>query len=403
MTRQAAFLNLFLVYVLLFVSGTWRYNLSPDKFLILAFLLVFVVWLLFSDRKVSDRFLIYTVVFCVLLIALHLYTKGSLTLGSIVSSTMKLLLAYLVIRTVGKHFVESYVKVIVFLAVFSLFGYFTDTFRVFDGVVRHLPRVGEMGYEGIFYLYRFPWHMERNNSIFYEPGAYQGFLNAALFILLFVETRFSVKKKLVFVFILVTTLITTFSTTGLLIFAVMIGLFLYRSELVTAAGKVKIVGILVVVVSVLASQFYSAVVVKVNEYLTAGEYDQDTSGKIRSTHAKTDLKIFSKHVFGVGQKTYSELFIVAGRFGPSGGTSSNGVTKTLAIYGLPFSFFIFGSFFWALQRMLNDIVLSTAAFGMLLMFVAGESYYMPSPIVFAIIAGAFVYRPAPIQAGLHAA
>lgn len=401
MTRQTAFLNLSLVYLLLFVSGTWRYNLSPDKFLILTFLLTFAIWLLFSDRKVADRFLLYLAVFCTLLIALYLYTGGSLTLASIVSSTMKLVLAYLVIRTVGERFVETYIKVIVFLAVFSLFGYLTDQFGLFDGIVRRLPRVGAMGYEGFFYLYRFPWHIERNNSIFYEPGAYQGFLNAGLFILFFVETQFSRKRKLVYVFILATALITTFSTTGLLIFAVMTGLFLYRSELVSTAGKIKIVGILAVVVSVFAGQFYSAVVVKVDDYLTADEYEQGSSGKTRSSHAKTDLKIFKEHVFGVGHKKYREAFGVLGRTGLSEATSSNGVTKTLALFGLPFSLFIFGSFFWAMKRMLNDIILSTAAFGMLVMFLAGESYYMPSPIVFAIIAGAFVFRAVPLQAKLQ--
>lgn len=397
-TTQKAFVNIFLVYLLLFVSGTWRYMLSADKFLVIAFFIVLVAWFLFSDRKIADRFLLYVTVFSGFLVVLHIYTGGSSTLASVISSTMKITLAYLVIRTVGEHFVDTYVKVLVYLAIFSLIGYTTDILHLFDGPVHKLPRVGDMGYEGIFYLFRCPHHMERNNSIFFEPGAYQAFLNAAIFMLFFVKTGFTNKKKYTYIAILVAALITTFSTTGLLIFVVMLSLFFYRSDLLTATGKIKVIGVVAVIVSIFAGQFYSAVVVKVEEYLSADEYDQDSSAKIRSSHAKTDLKIFRNHVFGVGHQRYKQEFGVAGRFDlMEANTSSNGVTKTLAIYGLPFSLFIFGSYFWAMRRMLNDLLLSVVSFGMFIMFLTGESYYMSSPISFAIIAAAFVFKSASLR------
>lgn len=398
MTTQKAFVNILLVYLLLFVSGTWRYMLSPDKFLVMAFFIALGAWYVFSDRRLSDRFILYVAVFAGILVALHIYTDGSSTFTSVISATMKIVLAYLVIKTVGEHFIETYVNVLVFLALFSLVGYTTDIFHLFEGAVHNLPRVGDMGYEGVFYLYRNPHHLDRNNGIFFEPGAYQAFLNAALFMLFFVKTEFTNKKKYTYIAILTAALITTFSTTGLLIFSVMLSLFFYRSDLLTVAGKIKIVGIIIVIVSVFAGQFYSAVVVKVDEYLSADEFDQDSSAKIRSSHAKTDLKIFRKHMFGVGHQKYNKEFGVAGRFNlTEANTSSNGITKTLALYGLPFSLFIFGSYFWAMRIMLNELLLSAITFGMFMMFLAGESYYMSAPISFAIIAAAFVYKRAPLR------
>jgi hypothetical protein len=393
MSGSKAVVNTLLVYLLLFVSGTWRYNLSSDKFLVIGFLVALVAWFLFSDRKINQRFLLYAIVFCLLLLALSLYTGGSLSLAATIASTLKIALAYLVIRTVGDHFVEVFIKVMTFLAAFSVFGYLTDRLNLFDGLIRKLPRVGQMGYEGIFYLYRFPWHIDRNNSIFYEPGAYQAFLNAALFMLFFASTSFNKRVKWTYITILSITLITTFSTTGFLIFSVLLTVFLYRSDLLTFSGKLKLIGLAAVVVTIFGAQFYSTVVVKVGDYLTANENEFTYSAQTRSSHAKTDLKLFKEHVFGLGNDQYIREFGRAASIDAmETGTSSNGVTKMLAVYGLPFTVFILGSYYWALRTMLHELMLTTVAFCMFLMFLAGESYYMSSPISFAIIASAFVYR-----------
>lgn len=391
------YIDYILVYVLLFVSGTWRFNLSPDKMLVLGFIFVTIVWFVFSDRKISDRFLLYATIFTGLLVALSLYTAGSLSLTSIISSTMKLLLAYLVIRTVGDRFVDVFLAVLVFIAAFSLFGYLTDIYGLFDGLIRKLPRVGYIGYEGFFYLYRFPWHIERNNSIFYEPGAYQAFLNAGLFILLFAKLQISRRKRWIYAAVLMMALITTFSTTGFLIFALMFSMFIVKSNMLSFQAKVKVVAFLAIAVSTLATQFYSTVVVKVEEYLTASEYDTGNSAKTRSSHAKTDWKLFKEHVFGLGHRDYQKEFLLEGRIDPIEGkdasnASSNGVTKALAVYGLPYSLFMFGSYFWALKRLVGDVLLGATAFVMFMMFLAGESYYLVSPICFAIIAAAFVFQ-----------
>lgn len=394
--RQKKYVDFLLVYLLLFVSGTWRYNLLGEKALIGAFLASFVAWYLYSDKKISDRFLLYVIVFSSMLLALRLYTEGSLSLASVIASTMKLVLAYLVVKTVGKRFVDTYLKLIVFLAAVSLFGYVTDTFNLFNGIVLRLPRVGEMGYEGFFYVYRFPWHIDRNNGIFFEPGAYQGFLNFALFLLFFVKTGFTEKRTWVYIGVLVVTLITTFSTTGFMIFLVLLTMFFIRSELLERPQKFMLLGLALLGVVALSAQFYSTVVVKVDAYLNANEYDFGYSAQNRSSDAKTDLKVFRKHIFGVGYDDYLKEFGILGRVGGDRGYSSNGVTKMLAVYGLPFSLFIFGSYYWALRRLLTEFLLTMGAFVMFMLFLASESYYMMSPICFAIIVAPFVIKRAPL-------
>lgn len=401
---QTAVVNVFLVYLLLFVSGTWRYKLAPDKYLIIAFLVALVAWYLYSDRKISHKFLLYGVVFAGSLVALSLYTGGSLSLSSAISGTLKLVLAYLIIRTVGRNFVDTYIKVLVFLAAFSLFGYMTDILHLFEGVIRKLPPVGKMGYEGIFYLYRMPWHPDRNNSIFFEPGAYQAFLNAGMFLLAFNKTSFSERRIWIYIAILLMALVTTYSTTGILIFAFMFALFLFRSELLTVSGKAVVIGVIVALIAMLSTQFHSKIVLKLDEFMSTGEYATErSSGQIRSANISTDLKIFKKHVFGIGYKQYVKEFGIVGRYIEEGKDegSTNGVTRTLAEMGLPFSLLIFGSYIWAFKRLLHDYFLAAGAFIMFMMFLAGESYYTSSPISYAIIVSAFIYQRAPLQEELE--
>ena len=397
MTTQRTVLNWLLVYLLVFISGSWRYNLSDNKYLVLGFLVALTAWYLFTDRKISDRFLLYALVYFGFLFSLSLYTAGGITLPSIIGVLMKLVIAYLILKTVGSSFVCIYIKLIVFLAVVSLFGYASDQFNLFDGLIRKLPPVGNMGYEGIFYVYRFPWHMGRNNSIFYEPGAYQAFLNSALFLLAFTKTSFDSRRKWIFIGILGATLVTTFSTGGFVIFAMMFPVFLYKSRIATFSGKIKIVAVMFAVIAVFAGQFYTSFVIKMGTYMgvyerEAGvEYIQIGGSANRAEDYKKDLEIFRKHIFGIGHVQYAQEFSSARR-DISIQTGSNGVTSTLAKNGLPFALFLFGSFYWALKRLLGDFLLASLAFGMVMLFLWSQAAYVGAPIIYAIIAAAFIFN-----------
>lgn len=408
MTTQRTILNWLLVYLLVFMSGSLRYNFSDKKYLVLGFLVAVTAWYLFTDRKISDRFLLFSLVFFGFLFSLSLYTGGGITLPSILGGLMKLVIAYLILKTVDSDFVSIFIKLIVFLAVVSLFGNLSDKFNLFDGLIRKLPPVGEMGYEGLLYVFRFPWHIGRNNSIFFEPGAYQGFLNAALFLLAFTETSINSRTRWIFIVILGATLITTFSTTGFVMFGVMFPVFLYKSRIATFSAKIKIVAAILAVVAVFSAQFYSTFVVKMATYI--GGYEREAGVKViqisgaanRAEDYRTDLKIFSEHIFGIGYEQYAKEFSsrrqdvsvdggsTALRRDLSTDRSSNGITSTLAVNGLPFALFLFGSYYWALRRLLGDFLLANLAFGMIMLFLWGEGYYVGAPIIYAVVAGAFV-------------
>jgi uncharacterized membrane protein len=389
-SKQRTFLNMALVYILIFTGGSLRFTQSDDKYLIISFIFVLIAWLVYSDRKISSGFLLYSILFSGFLLALNIYTGGSLSLSSVISTTIKLVLAYLIVRIVNEEFTVIFVKVIVFLAAVSLFGYLSDTQHIFDGIVHKLPNIPYRGYDGVFYIFRDTYHPYRNQSIFFEPGAYQGFLNAALFILFFTNPDIEKRKQWVYITVLIAALITAFSTTGFIIFLCGAVLFFYKSELTSFRGKLILVGIGVVIVSIFASKFHAIFIKKISDYLTANEYEFTWSAQTRSSQLKADLRVIKKHIFGLGHKKYREEFEKESRVQDK--LTSNGVTKILALYGLPFGLFIFGSYYLAIRRLLYDPLLVAGAFVMFMLFLAGEAYYTTAPICYALIAGAFVLR-----------
>jgi hypothetical protein len=378
------------VYLLLFVSGSVIYTLSSDKYLIIIFIASLLAWVSFTDRTINAKFILYVSLFAGFLFIISIYTDGSLSLNSVIKSTIKLVLAYLILKTVGKKFTETYIRVIVFLAVISWFGYLSDKFYLFDGLIRHLPSLGDRGYEGIFYTFRNMWQIGRNNSIFFEPGAYQGFLNAALFMLFFAKVQFSTSRQWAYILILLVTLITTFSTTGYLIFTVMFGLFLMQSRALSASGKAALVGILLVAITVVSANISHVIFEKIDKYTSAQDVTDDKTGGRRGFDPLVDLEIIKRNVFGVGYTKYREKFSGIGQIS-EGATSSNGVTRTLAMYGIPFGLFLFASYYWAFGRLLGGRFIAIFPFGMLLMFFVGEAYYVITPICLALIAAPFVY------------
>jgi len=380
-----------LVYLLLFTSGTVVYIAASDKYLILVFLLALGAWFLFTDKTFSTRFALYLVTFTSFLFVIHLYTGGSLPITLVIGATMKLLLAYLVLVIVGDNFIESFIKTVVLLAAVSLFGFITDIFDLFDGVIRHLPRVEDRnGYEGFLYIYRgMGSSMGRNSSIFYEPGAYQAFLNTALFMLLFARTKLGVCRRWVYMSILLVALLTTVSTTGALIFGALFGLALIKSTIVSSNAKMLLVGALVIVITMFSEKFYYVIFDKIERYATIE--DVTDSDERRSFGLLVDIEIFKRHIFGAGNRLYFKEFSQIGLI-YEGETSSNGISSTFAIFGFPFALFYFGSFFTFFYKYFSGVVMKAVPLFMLLIFLISEGHYAFTPFSMMLIAAVFVFE-----------
>ena len=239
-------------------------------------------------------------------------------------------------------------------------------------------------------MFRFQDHIGRNNSIFFEPGAYQIFLNVALYMLFFARIELSTSRRWIFISLLLVTLFTTFSTTGFLIFAAMAGLFFIKSTVLSSSGKTVLFGLLLTSIVVFSTQFQQVIIDKVSNFTKIQDVTDSGHGHRRSFDALVDMEIIKKHIFGVGHKEYSQLFSTTGLM-QEGSASSNGITKSIAVYGLPFCLFLFGSYYWAIRKLHGGSLVSIIPFGMLMIFFVGEAYYVFTTFCLALIAAAFSY------------
>lgn len=383
MKSSPTYQNYALTYLLILISGSLFYGQSKEIILVSVFFFL-VVLILLGKEKISIFFFFYYLSMLAMLLTIFFYTQGSLPLTSIIGTMMSLFIAYAILSIIRENFLESFVRVVMVIAVVSLVGFSIDSLGFRSVMLSILP--GEVWQ----FIYHFDYaiHLERNNAIFYEPGAYQIYLIAAIFVLAFSNVSIPKKNRLVFFAILAVTLFTTGSTTGFLMFGFLLFVILLKSQLLTKKLKVGVVA-LGVIMMLSSPLFLNEIIVEKLESYTSIE-DITDSGDRRSLDVLVDIEIFKSFPFGAGYNEYARNFSQVGQVREGAG-SSNGFTRTFAIYGFPFTLFFFGTLFFFFYKFFHDRVVIFSGFLLLMVFLYSQSNFVFSHIVLALIAAIFVY------------
>ncbi len=222
--------NLFLV---LSLSGLNFFN-GNESFLLVVFFLNMAVFL-FKKEKIDNGFLTFLLFFIFLTIAqLIWFSDGNFK--STIGFFIRLLTAYLVVKNCS-NFLQSYLRLLFFLCIASLFFYLF--FLIFPAIEEKLfankhfwdnPATNEVQKSLIIYnIFREPlfgidslglFGLPRNSGPFWEPGAFGGYLTIGIAFELILFRKFSLR-----LFIFLIALITTFSTTGYVAVAVIFLLY----------------------------------------------------------------------------------------------------------------------------------------------------------------------------------
>ncbi len=389
-SRVRTVIEYILVYLVVFASGGLLYQTAQDKFLIGIFGLCLGAAAVYV-RNFSLAFIAYLSAFTLLLWWISIYTEGSLPITSVVGSIMQLTIAYLVLLIVRERFIGVYVNLIAALAAVSLVGFAIDQIPGLSGLYAFLPDRGQF-YEGVAYAFGYHEHLTRNTSIFFEPAVYQAFLNLAIFLLLFCSPGLVTKRRMQYLALLIVALITCASTTGYLIFVLQLLVLVLRARRLDP----RLVTVVVVGAMSFVVLFYDKVeeVVhdKVAHYLSGSSLEEGVTMR-RKFDVLADMRIFSENLFGAGFRDYGEKFtsLSVGFIRPeemSG--SSNGVTKLLAVYGLPFGMFVFGSMLVFFFRYVDDFILRLTAIALVGMYFWAETLVL-RPLPLMLIASTFVF------------
>ena len=214
--------NYALVFCLLLLSGNPLF--SSGSTLGVVSLVVFVGILSVKHARSffdawSWPYLIYTSLFAAIFVA-QFVVLGYVSVMSVASVLLKITAGYLVYRKVGTFFPVYYASVMFFLATVSLVFFSLDMAGIIPVGIQVSETRQSLG------LYTITPNNFRNSGMFWEPGAFAIYLVLAL-LLLVGNFSFFAKRPIVSV-VLISAILTTFSTTGYITLFAVIVAFLFR-------------------------------------------------------------------------------------------------------------------------------------------------------------------------------
>lgn len=212
-------LKYYLMLLIVYASGSVLFSqLYYQKFLVFLFInsIIFV-----KPKKIGKGRVILVLLLTSICILHYMVFQQNYT--SYFGLIMKLIsVLFLSTNFDLNDFKSKYVNIMVLFAFISIISFSFAEIN-FGFITGHFPLIQVWNvYMRPTFFYTFMASKPfRNNSIYWEPGAFQAFLNVALFFILN-NNLLKSKKNIFKVIILFIALITTFSTTGYIIFLLLI-------------------------------------------------------------------------------------------------------------------------------------------------------------------------------------
>lgn len=215
-----------LVLLLILYSGNpvLKHTFPEEPQLVcLAFLLGFLL-LTRTKRVFTSSFTVITCIFATILL-IQCIDFSFYPYFTIAGFITRLFIGYAVIRLVS-DFPNIYVRIMVALAILS-FGFYIPYLLIsfagvnLESIITHAAGVIDpenTGSRPVFFHTFLREFSPRNAGMFWEPGAFQGYLNLALIFLAFIKSEIPKKDYQFSFFILSAAVLTTLSTTGYIVY-----------------------------------------------------------------------------------------------------------------------------------------------------------------------------------------
>ncbi len=369
---------LLLLFLLIYTSddtALFGLNINPMysyiRYAVVAFVLLY---LLVTGVKLKNRDLQLLIVIFACFIPTSLLT--GLKVG-FVYNFLLLLVGFVFVRNFSLEvFSDSFRKIVSLLALFSIVVYFLNLLQ--PSLFTRFPvfqNVAGVEFINTYFSTICVDFQLRNTSIFREPGAFMVYLNIALFFEWF-SNKVSIPRTIV----LILAILTTLSTGGFIVGALVITAGLLHKRQVSKA--IILLPVAFFVWYVLNNSEYA-----LNEMVLGKLEEGSDSGVTRMASLVVPLDIFITNPLGVGPEAYNDLFpkLSHMRYGYSieADVSTNTFMKLLAVYGVfIFSFYTVGLYKFT-KKMYSRKLISLAFFIVLLLAFSNED--MRTSICFSIL------------------
>lgn len=370
----------FFVFLLLFVSGNplaiyttdWTYVITCG------FLIVYTIA---KKVKLCDkRFFLVLTALCIVYI-MQKFTLGRVSIAADINSVLKIYCGYLVVSILGKKFRVAYLKVMYFICVISLLGFSLNM------LLGNIPGYSFDRYHTLF-LYNYLdvensiGFSYRNAGMFWEAGAFQGYINIAF--LLYVDSfkEFLKQYKKYFI-VLVAALITTFSTTGFIAFGIIVTIVMLKY-----VKRISLKFASLIFVAFISMWAYSSFDFLGEKIIAEYEESQDITNigiaSSRMGSAIISLESLMRHpICGNGYLLDTRYDISFGDFNGGG----NGFFGTMNILGIPMMLLYFVLLYKNVPT--SSIFLRMSFVLVVILLLQGE-YFLNYPLFWSLL---FIYYP----------
>lgn len=365
-----------ILILLIYLTGSpYFVTFYYSNAVIMSFIIVFIYFVKTHFHKFYLHKVVNLVVlFMFISLTITVIVNSESELQSYIAIALQLLISYMfVIIFDYKKFLKMYINCISIIALISIVFY--SVLLMYPGIMLYFPQSPNTNslvyHNAIVHLfsrangfsYFFPFL--RNHSIFWEPGSYQAFLNLGiLFLLESINIKSSInnsKRYLSHFLILSVAVVTTYSTTGYLIYAML--LFFYRKQVKHLLGSSMIKRLTILPILVLGLFLISKWGIPLSYIIDkiGNEFGSELSFLNRIYLDDLKLLTYDNNLnfWGISFSKYKEIER----------QSANSIIHTLVVLGTPFTVILL-ALYYKFSRLLNK---SFVAFIMLTMIFSTQS------------------------------
>ncbi len=348
-----------LIFLLMSLSGNHAFGIPA-----LMVIFVFSLGVFFYRKKSFDMIFISLILVVTFILLFQALIFDFIPLVTLMGFYARVFMVYFVIKSIGTTFIDKFVRVMIFLALMSLvFFVLMNLIPSFPNYIKpfslsYVEEVEEStgyfsaSYSTLFHTFRYmpynPIPFVRNPGIFWEAGAFGGYLVVTLILNIMKTGVFFNKQNFIFII----TIFTTASTSAFI--ALMALMFFY----VLVSSKLKILKTIILpIISILAFfafTYFDFLGAKIEKKIKLAQNPGIiyTTTSSRFVDAVRDMKAFEGHeIFGRGinQETrYTEIDKASGYT-----IRTNGFTSHLVNFGSIFFIFTFVLMYYSFSSIIN--------------------------------------------------
>ena len=373
-------IEMFLVFWLICISGNPLFGEFGGKYIYALTAIGALIISIYYGRKLYSLKLILVLFASVVLFTLQSTILSEISVLANANFLARIYLGFLITAVLGNKFRFAYMKVMFFVAIVSLVFWLINALVDFPGIefdrYRSIVIFNYIPNTDLYGVFR------RNCGMFWEPGAYQGLI--MLVPLMFIgQIKELWQQYRIECVILILALFSTMSTTGYLVFAVLIMLVMFKNVRNIFFRTVVAASSLVVFIWAYNTVDFLGEKIE-NEYESAMELGANEASWSRMGALQVDINNIKRHpILGNGFSMHEKY----GQLGDKMAGSGNGFSGALNMFGMPFMFL----YFYILYRNTPARTkYESLIFPIIIMLLLNGEYFLNYPFFWSLI---FVQYP----------